>query len=232
MSTRWFSLLSMLFLIISTISSLQATEENKIKVVVFDFGSVIAKTDKQEVARFIAQSLHISESEALKAIEELKEHTVQGKAEQNFWIAYANAKGIILPNQWIEKLDEARLRALKEIPGMVKLVKDLQKQGYQTALLSNVRESQAAIKRKLGYYGLFDPILLSYQIGVRKPNPKAYEILLSTLKVPPQSVLFIDNQLKNVEAAKALGMDGVLFINRDELIQELNKRGVEISPNS
>jgi putative hydrolase of the HAD superfamily len=153
---------------------------------------------------------------------------MQNKAEPEFWVAYANKRGLTLPANWMEKLNDTRRNAIREIPGMIALVKELQRQGYQTALLSNIRESQAAIKRKLGYYNLFNPVLLSYEIGVRKPDPKAYQILLSKLQVAPQTVLFIDNQPVNVEAAKKLGMDGIVFTNRDQLAQELKKRGIEI----
>lgn len=218
------------FFLLTTLysGSLQAAQKNQ-QVFVFDFGGVIAKTDHQEVAHFIAQSLDIPDSEALNAIKQLKERTKQGEQEQEFWIRYTKAKGIELPKNWIEKLNEARFYALKEIPGMVALIKDLQRQGYQTALLSNVRESHAKIKRKLGFYDLFNPLLLSYEIGVSKPDSKAYEILLNQLKVPPQNVIFIDNKSENIAAAKALGLDGILFFNKDQLIQELKKRGIEIS---
>ncbi len=229
MLTQLTYLLCFFLFIVGDSIPLQATQKNQIKVFVFDFGSVIAKTDRQEVAHFIAQSLNITDSKALDALKQLKEDILQGKKEQDFWQDYAKAQGIQLPENWIEKLDEARLQALQEIPGMVALVKDLQRQGYQTALLSNVRRSQADIKRKLGYYDLFSPLLLSYEIGVRKPDPKAYEILLNKLKVPAQSVVFIDNQPQNVETARSFGLDGILFVSRDQLVQELKKRGIEIS---
>jgi epoxide hydrolase-like predicted phosphatase len=229
MLTKLAYLLCFFVLIISYSCGLQSTQKNQIKVFVFDFGSVIAKTDHQEIAHFIAQSLDLSDSEALEALKQLKECNLQGKKEQEFWIDYAKAKDIQLPENWIEKLNEAQLHALKEIPGMVALVNDLQRQGYQTALLSNVRKTHADIKRKLGFYDLFHPLLLSYEIGARKPDPEAYTILLNTLKVPPQTIIFIDNKPENIKAARSFGLDGILFISKDQLIQELKKRGIEIS---
>jgi putative hydrolase of the HAD superfamily len=227
MLTKWVFFFSLLLLAIGLIKPLQA--EQQIKAIVFDFGSVIARTDKQAVVKFISHSLHISQEEAVDAIQQLKRYTLQEKEEQDFWIDYANAKSMILPDQWVEKLNEARFYALIETPGMVNLVKDLQKQGYPTALLSNVRESQAAVKRRLGYYHLFDPVLLSYEIGFKKPHPEAYQILLKRLNLPPQNVLFIDNQPRNVEAAKLLGLDGIVFVSREQLIEELKIRGIEVS---
>lgn len=228
MLIKWTAFLGLLFSLISSIGYTQ-TESKRIKVIVFDFSGVIAKTDKEELNRFIAQSLQITYNNASEALIELKQSIKQGKNEQDFWTAFAMSKSIKLPNQWLDKLNNARVHALKEIPGMVNLVKNLQKQGYQTALLSNASERPAAIRRKSSFYQLFHPALFSADIGFKKPNRKVYEILLNQLKVSPQAVLFIDNQQQNIDAAKSLGIDGIVFINTDQLIQELEKKGIQIS---
>ncbi len=229
MLIKWMLFLCAFLLIANLVMPLQATEENPIKAIVFDFGSVIAKTNKDEVAQFISQSLKISQIEALDSLKLLKEEGDDDKKEEDYWIHYTNSKKIKLPSQWQEKLDAIKLEATREMPGMVDLVKDLQKQGYKTALLSNILQKQAGIKWKTGLYDLFHPLLLSYAIEAKKPDPKAYEILLNALKLPPKAVLFIDNKKENIDAAKALGIDGIVFVDRDQLVQELKKRGIEIS---
>ena len=211
------------------LSHLQAEQTPKIKAVVFDFGGVIAKTDRNEVAHFIAQTLNISTDQVIELIAQLKVRALEGKNERGFWLDYANSKGIKLPDNWLEQLNEVRFHALKIIPGMVDLVKNLQKQGYQTALLSNVKESKAQIKRHLGLYELFHPALFSYEIGVSKPNLEVYHILLERLKMNPEQVLFIDNKPLNVEAAKSLDIDAVLFVNTNQLTEDLKQRGINIS---
>lgn len=228
MLIKWMFIFCTLFLVAATSQPLLASENNRIKAIVFDFGSVIAKTNKDEVATFISRTLHISKVEALDSLKQFKEEGNTDKNEEDFWINYAASNHIKLPIRWKEKLDTAKVEATKEVPGMVDLVKELKKQGYQTALLSNILESQAPIKWRTGLYDLFHPLLLSYAIEAKKPNPKAYEILLDALKLPPQAVLFIDNKEENIEAAKTLGIDGILFVDRDQLVQELKKRGIEI----
>ena len=78
-------------------------------------------------------------------------------------------------------------------PESLAIVKTLQSQGYQTAMLSDVTQYQAEIIRKMGYYDLFTPVLLSCEIGVKKPNPEAFQTLLQKLKLPASSVLFISS---------------------------------------
>lgn len=209
---------------------LQSGERNKIKAIVFDFGGVIVKSDHEKTIDFIARSLQISSNEAREALGRLKKETAHGESEQDFWLIFAEQKGISLPDHWLNHLNEIKFQSLHVIPGMIELVKELQKQGYQTALLSNVKKSHAEIKGKLGYYDLFNPALFSYEIGVSKPNPKAYHHLLDQLKLSPDEVFFIDNKLSNVEAAKSLGMDAIEYVDTEQLIKELKKRDIQVYP--
>lgn len=208
---------------------LQANTPTKIKAIVFDFGSVIAKTDKEEVAQFIAESFNISQEEALQSLNQLKMNILKGQQEDDFWIDYAKSHSIALPNNWIAKLNEKRSIALKPISGMLDLVKNLHRQGFQIALLSNVRESQAKIKRELGYYEFFNPVILSYKVGLSKPDPKIFYLLLKQLNLSADQVLFIDNKEVNIKAAQSIGIDGIEFINREQLIKALAERGLQVN---
>lgn len=215
------------FLLFSFFSNqLQAAQ---IKAIVFDFGGVIAKSDHEEIANFIASTLNISPQEAAMALVDLKKQSATCRDELSFWTHFAQSKGKKLPSDWMVRLSDAKFNAIKTIPGMIDLVKKLQVMGFKTALLSNVRESQAQLKSKLGYYQLFEPALFSFEIGVSKPDPKAYQILLEKLKLPPSEILFIDNKLPNIETAKSLGIDAIQFENTDQLIKELKQRGIGLS---
>lgn len=93
-------------------------------------------------------------------------------------------------------------------------------------MLSNVREDQASVLRQMGYYKPFDPVALSYEIGVKKPDRRAYEILLRELEIKPSKVIFVDNKIENVEAAYTMGIDSIRFESVDQLKEELQKRNV------
>lgn len=91
-------------------------------------------------------------------------------------------------------------------------------------MLSDVTQYQAEIIRKMGYYDLFSPVLLSYEIGIKKPNPKAFKILLEKIQKSASSVIFIDDRIENGEAAKNLGIDSIQFISPKQLKKELIER--------
>lgn len=229
MAAKYDYLLCILLCLMSLYLPLEGSQNTKVKAIVFDFGGVIAKTDRQKVGEFIARSLNISQEEAMQSLEGLKENAFNDGIENDYWLCYAKSKGKKLPNDWLKQLNDVRLNALQEIPGMVDLVKSLKKQGYQTALLSNVRKSQAQIKRKLGFYDLFHPTILSYEVGMRKPDPKVYHLILDKLNLPPQAVIFVDNKPENIAAAKSLEIDAILFQNPSQLIEALKERGIEMT---
>lgn len=203
--------------------------QSNIKAIIFDFGGVIATTNQEEVTNFIADTLDMTIDESIECLKQLKERVNAGEDEGIFWKLYAESRGKKLPDHWLEELNIVRFKALKEIPGMVALVKDLQRQGFPTALLSNVRKSQAKIKSQLGHYELFHPICLSCDTGLKKPDPKAYYYVLDQLQMLPEDVLFIDNKPLNIEAAQALGLDAIQFIDTLQLIEALKERGIKIS---
>lgn len=74
----------------------------------------------------------------------------------------------------------------------------------------------------------FDGIVVSGEEKLRKPFPEFYKVLLDRYNVKIEEALFIDDNLRNVAAAKQLGIDTIPFTNAEQLSQELAKRGIEI----
>lgn len=65
--------------------------------------------------------------------------------------------------------------------------------------------------------------------GLEKPDPKIYEYLLEKVRLPAQDIVFIDDLPKNVEAAKRMGIDAILFVSQAQLQEELEARLGELS---
>ncbi|WP_405854865.1 HAD family phosphatase [Streptomyces sp. NBC_01515] len=62
-----------------------------------------------------------------------------------------------------------------------------------------------------GFDRLVDEIVYSHEIGVRKPDPRAFAVVCARLQVRPGDCLFVDDFAPNVEAARAAGMQAHLF---------------------
>lgn len=221
-------LLIYLFSICLFIVQVNAAQNKPSYVVVFDFGGVVAQADTAQMANFLMNSFNITKEELSNALRNMQSDVSNGGSEEQFWEQFALSKKIVLPNDWFNQFEMIIKKSITEIPETIILVKTLQSQGYQTAMLSDVTQYQAEIIRKMGYYDLFNPVLLSYEIGVKKPNPEVFQILLKKLQKPPSSVLFIDDRIENVEAARNQGIDAIHFVNPKQLVKELESRGFDL----
>ena len=194
--------------------------------IVFDHGSVLHKTDKASIDQFLSEHLDVSSEEAREIYISLKKHLKSGANEKSFWNNYGKKDQRKFSPQWISELEAVRYQAIRAVPGMEALVKKLREKGFQTAILSNVHKAQADRIKKHGMYEGFQPVLLSCNLGLRKPDPAIFEHLLATVEIKSQNCIFIDNKLRNIEAARKLGIDGVVFLSAEQLTYELQKRGI------
>ncbi len=91
-------------------------------------------------------------------------------------------------------------------PRRLALLTDLRKQ-WRLAMLSNTNpiHAQAIFGKYPQLRALFDEIILSYQVGFRKPDAAIFRLATHLLNAPPQHILFIDDLQANIEAAAAAG---------------------------
>jgi len=94
---------------------------------------------------------------------------------------------------------------------MVELVRDLRTAGLRTGLLTNnARELRDRWWGLLPYDELFDDVVDSHQVGMRKPNLAIYRLALERLGATAARTAFLDDIASNVAAAQTAGMVGVL----------------------
>lgn len=84
----------------------------------------------------------------------------------------------------------------------------LRKEGIEIGLLSNALPNLADTGQTLAAE---DKIFVSYELGLLKPNKAIYQSVLEKLNAKPEEVIFIDDKRENVEAAKSLGINGIVF---------------------
>ena len=90
---------------------------------------------------------------------------------------------------------------------MLQLVRDLRDRGVRTALLSNSWGNNYPWE---SLRDLFELAVISSEVGLRKPDPRIYELTLRRLDLPAQQAVFVDDGAPNIEAAERLGLRGVL----------------------
>lgn len=71
----------------------------------------------------------------------------------------------------------------------------------------------------------FEKIFSSHEIGTRKPESKSYEIVLDYLKCKPAEVIFLDDNLNNIQGAEKFGMATILVTSIEQMKHDLQKYG-------
>lgn len=111
----------------------------------------------------------------------------------------------------------------EEMPNMAFLIESLKKLGHTLVLLSNTNEIHFSfIKKHYPILAQFDHKILSYEAGLRKPDPK---IFIKSLEFSKNSFNFYTDDLEeNIVSAKKTGLDASQFINVKELEQTLKQK--------
>lgn len=126
------------------------------------------------------------------------------------------------------ELDFDRLRTLmSDLPvyeQMVERIRALRAAGLRTALITNnIREAGDQWRSKVPLDELFDVVIDSSAVGLRKPNPAIFHLALEQLGgIDPGRALFLDDHPGNVAGAEAAGLRALLVDDVDEAIADLD----------
>jgi len=209
--------------------------KKEIKAIIFDVGGVLvlgAKLRRSKydgmlhhttIHEYISKKLKVSLDQWFDAIDTTYAKTIEGK------IPRAKALRTIAKNTKVsaKRLEKIAINAykknFKQNKQLFKKAFKLKKQGYKIAVLSDqwYLSKEALMPDKL--YKKFDEVVVSCDVGMRKPNPKIYKLILKKLKLPAKQVLFIDNQEWNIKPAKKVGEHTILFKNNKQLFKELDR---------
>jgi len=113
-------------------------------------------------------------------------------------------------------------------PVMLAWQQNLKQHGLLTAILSNMGDSVLEnMQREFDWLSNFDVLLWSFQLKMAKPDPAIYHHALEKLGTRPEETLFIDDKNVNIEAARALGINAILFSTVDHLRKDLIATGLD-----
>jgi putative hydrolase of the HAD superfamily len=119
---------------------------------------------------------------------------------------------------------------------VVQRIQRLHTDGVRLGLLTNnVKEFGATWRSTFPAAELFQVIVDSCEVGMRKPDPRIYELTCEQLGVAPTAAVFIDDNVDNIDAANALGIETVHFgepldalVELDAILKRRGARSVEI----
>ena len=125
--------------------------------------------------------------------------------------------------QWEEMLGEA-------ISGSVQVLKKLiENPNFRVVALTNwSAETFPVALKRFDFLHWFEGIVVSGTEKTRKPYSEIYQITLDRFNIDPSEALFIDDNLRNIKGAKALGINGIHFSTPEELIKDLNNFKIKL----
>jgi 2-haloacid dehalogenase len=196
-----------------------------ITTAVFDLGAVLIDWDPRHLYR----SMISDEQQMEKFLATVC--TAEWNAEQDRGRALAEGTAtLIAEHPDHAELIEAYYRRWDEmvgepIEGAVQIAKELKATGLRLLALSNwSAETFPRARSRLTFLDDFEAVLLSGSVGLLKPDPAIYRLLMERHDVHPEHTLFIDDSARNVESAARLGFDAIVFRSSESLRAELTRR--------
>ena len=104
------------------------------------------------------------------------------------------------------------------LPGVSKVILQLS-QTHRLATISNINKVFWEIFEKTDIHACFSRHFLSFELGIRKPDPELYGIVLQTLAVPAHRLLYFDDLYENIDTAKTLGIQSYVA----KSVEDINK---------
>lgn len=123
----------------------------------------------------------------------------------------------------LHRFSELYFEALEPNQPMIDLMASFRERGYRMAMLTNnVREWEPLWRAFLPVDQIFETVVDSGFVGMRKPDPEIYELTVARLDgVARAECLFVDDVEANCEAARALGIEAVQFLDNERSIPEI-----------
>jgi putative hydrolase of the HAD superfamily len=126
----------------------------------------------------------------------------------------------------LHRFREIWFEALHPNEPMLELMRELRGRGYRMAVLTNnVREWEELWRSKLAVDEIFELVVDSAWVGMRKPEPEIYHLTIARLDetLEASQCLFVDDNELNVEAARELGLSAVRFVSNEQAIPEIRE---------
>lgn len=197
----------------------------EIKHVIFDLGNVLVNIDLKTLYYGFDKILDRSENEVILFKEKILPLYETGKISTNEFLSsfepylkkgYSTTDLIPIWNSVIHDFPAERLLFVRNL-----------KKHFTISILSNINDLHANYfdSKFMDWFGVkfqneFDNIFYSHEIALRKPTRECYEFVINNIHSKPNEVVFVDDLIENVNAAKEIGINAKhLSIEEDDIIK-------------
>ena len=194
-----------------------------IEAVIWDLGGVILRTEDRRLRAAWESRLNLAEGELDQLVfaGEMGRKAALGQAQAEDVWRWVGSRLKLSPEE-LERLESEFWQGDQLDGALVQFIRELRPE-YHTALLSNAWPGmRQMIENEWGIADCFDDLFISAELGLAKPDPKIYRLVLDRLDVPPPRAVFVDDFSENVKAAAALGLRAIQFLSSEQAMQSVN----------
>ena len=194
-----------------------------IKAVVWDLGGVLARTldraPRTELARRLGMTYSVLD-EAVFNSPSARQATLGKISIEEHWANVYRSLNWSMEHQDVfqelfwggDRLDQDLVAYIRRL-----------KPAFKTGLLSNNWPNlRHLIEDRWQIADAFDELVISAEVGLKKPEQPIYDLTLQHLGVRPEQAVFVDDFIENIHAAQQLGWQAVHFQNPDQALAEIN----------
>jgi epoxide hydrolase-like predicted phosphatase len=201
------------------------TGDTGIKAVIFDLGGVLVRTEFPEVRHQLERRHGFEPGHVERTIwasEDWELAQLGDLSYEEYWKRVGAMLGLASPRETADFRREY-FSADRVDQELVQLIEELRPR-YKIGLLSNAPDKlDTWLENDWGIAHLFDAVVYSGKVGMVKPDPRIYQLILERLEVQPAEALFVDDYPRNIDAALALGMAAVRFTSTEALKSDLHR---------
>jgi epoxide hydrolase-like predicted phosphatase len=194
-----------------------------IRAVFFDFGGVIQRTEFQAPRQYLGQRFGMDYEDIDKLVfgsPSARQASVGEITEDAHW---ANVlKRLKRPAAELQTIKDEFFGGDVIDRELVEFIRSLRGK-FHVGLISNAWSGMRAHLKREGLLELFETVVISAEVGVMKPEVRAYFIALEQAGVKAEAAVFVDDVQANIDACQQIGMKGVLFNDPQKAEDELKK---------
>ena len=198
----------------------------KYKAIIWDFGGVITSSPFEAFNEFeeanslpkdIIRTIN-SENPDMNAWAQFESNSITIDQFDDLFLKEAKAKGFDIKGRDIIKLLKGSIRE-----NMVSFLRELKSNFKLGCITNNVKPSseENTDNETKEAMSIFDHVIESSIVGIRKPNPEIYMMSCDALNVSPDQCIYLDDLGINLKPARELGMTTIKVIQPEDAIQEV-----------
>jgi putative hydrolase of the HAD superfamily len=200
-------------------------ERSRPSLLVFDLGEVLATPPR--LMHRLAERIGVDHEAVSAAYWRYRDAYDRGSSTSDYWRALGKELDVTLSDTEIDALAAFDADAWTELRhDALEVLFGLQASQVRVAILSNAPRVLAASVARRDWSRLVERIFVTGHLTVAKPDTEVFALVTDEMGIAPADVLFFDDRVENVEAARQGGWDAVLWLSPGQMRSALVDRGL------